>query len=442
MPFSELISSPSSGLNLAPAVRTRPIRFGLIGVGGIGSCHCAAIRKLEEAGMVKLVAVADPMVERLAAEKNTMEAHGVRWHLDYRDMLQREDDLDAVAIAAPIHYHYEMALTCIERGLYVHLEKPPTPLIDQLDELIEADRYGKVSVGFQMIGAYCLQALKKIVFEGMLGEIISIRSGCCWPRTDRYYNRAPWAGRMMLGKDPVFDGPATNAMAHVVHNIMYLAGEGRHSAAIPVEVKGELYRAREIESYDTAFIGGAFDSGIEFGAALTHATREELPFEIKVNGAKGWAWLSQDGARLESSVGISCYKNQSTQELINISYSNFLDVVVGKQKRFNTCLRDARGYVMATNGMLISSGGVHTIAPAHSGKYGEGEGAGFDVAGLRVAVERTVCTGKSFSGQGLPWASARLNHFPLYHSEDLGKLAGQRLNGGHCNGALPKGIKH
>jgi predicted dehydrogenase len=405
---------------------TKPVRFGLIGVGGVGAYHRAAIESHEAAGAARLVAVADPWAGRLAAQKTELESRGVRWHMDYRDMLRNEADLDAAVIATPIPFHYDMAMACIARGLKVYLEKPPVPLIQQFEALLAADTAQSVSVGFQFIGSRCTQLLKGLVAEDRLGQVTEIRAGGCWPRLDNYYARANWAGRMFLDGAPVFDGPATNALAHVIHNIMYFAGEGRDEFAVPVEVEGELYRARPIESYDTACLRGRFAAGLEFSVAVTHATETPLPFRIEVRGTKGWARLSQDGATLESSAGVSCDHPQTTQELLEINYANFIGVVQGRRDRFSTRLADTRGYVSATNAMLLSSGGIHGIDSASIRPYQrDGEG-GFDVLNLREAVEETLAAGRLFSEQRRPWATAKPRPIPIPLTEfpHLGEIAG------------------
>jgi predicted dehydrogenase len=384
----------------------KPVRFCLIGAGGIGAYHRAAIEKNTEAGRAVLAAVADPWADRLAEQKAQLEGRGIRWYLDYRDLLRREDGLDAAVIATPIPFHLDMALSCIERGLYIHLEKPPVPLIEQLETLIAADTRQMVSVGFQMIGARTTQLLKSLIVDGKLGELREIRVAGCWPRLDNYYSRASWAGRMELEGAPVFDGPATNAFAHLVHNVMYFAGAGRDEFATPVEVEGELYRARPIESYDTACMRGRFASGVVFSIAVTHATEEALPFKMEVRGTTGWARLSQDGAKLESSVGEACDCPQGTQELLDINHSNFLDVLEGKEARFSTRLADTRGYVSATNAMLTSSGGIHGIPPEYCRQYVKEGAGGYDVQNLREAVEETFASGRLFHEQGWPWAAA------------------------------------
>jgi len=392
---------------------TKPVRFGLIGVGGIGAYHRASIEAQEAAGAARLVAVADPWADKLATQKEELEARGVRWHMDFREMLSDEPELDAVVIATPIPFHFNMAMACLERGLMIHLEKPPVPLLPQLETLIAADTGQRISVGFQMIGARCTQLLKQGICEGRLGKIKEIRAGGCWPRLDNYYTRASWAGKMLLGRAPVFDGPATNAFAHLLHNIMYFASADRHEFAVPTEVRGELYRARPIESYDTASMRGRFASGLKFSLAVTHATEAPLPFRIEILGSKGWARLYEDGAKLDSNIGLSCEHPETTQELLDINHANFLDVVTGRPERFSTRLTDTIGYVTATNALFLSSGGIRTIAPEYIHKYERDGQTGYDVKNLRETIEETFKTGQMFDEQQTPWATTRPHIVPI-----------------------------
>jgi len=316
------------------------------------------------------------------------------------------EKLDAVTIATPIPFHYEMTRDCLERGLYVYLEKPPVPLLQQLDSLILADPTFLVGVGFQMIHSTCLLQLKGAVLENQLGEVLEIAAGGCWPRLDNYYARADWAGKMELNGIPVFDGPATNGLAHVIHDLMFLAGEGPDGFAVPTEVQGELYRARPIESYDVACLRGKFASGVRFSAALTHSTEETLPFTIEIRGTEGWARIFNDGDKFESSFGASLVCAESTQELLNKTYREFIEFIEGRRERVSTRLCDARGYVLATNAMLLSSGGIHDIPPESVRCYETEDATGFDVAGLRQAVEDSLKSGCLFSELSVPWAVA------------------------------------
>lgn len=385
--------------------QTSPVCFGLIGVGGFARHHLENIRALEDEGLASLAAVADPRIEDFKDLRAELAAAGVRCYQDYRAMLEEEIDLHAVTIAAPIPYHFAMARDCIERDLFVYLEKPPAPLIQQLEALIEADTKERVSVGFQWITSDAIRRMKRLVCEGRLGEVRDIRVAGCWPRFDSYYQRAPWAGRMELNGVPVFDGPATNALSHLVHNVMHLASTELDGFETPVEVRGELYRARPIESYDVACMRGRFSSGTEFGVAVAHAAATALPFQIQVRGTKGWARMTEDGARFESSEDEGAVLNNCTDPLRR-PYLEFVDWVTGRSTRTGTHLRDARGYVLATNAMLVSSGGIHEISARNVNHYTRNEECGFSVAGLVDAVREGFQSGRLFSELNLPWAMA------------------------------------
>lgn len=379
------------------------ISIALIGVGGFGRRHLDALHVLQRENRIRLMAVADPAVDRIPDLHKMLLASDVRIYPDYRDMLARETCLHAVAIAAPIPFHHEMAIECVRRGLYVYLEKPPVVLLSQLNELIQADHQQRVYVGFQHIASPWMQKLKAWRTSGKFGEVRHIRSAACWPRRDSYFTRSPWTGRMTLHNRPVFDGPATNALSHLLINMTYLAARNREAYEVPDEVSAELYRARKIESYDTACIEGRFESGVRFFAALTHSTEELVPFKMRIEGTDGWAEISRDGQRLDSSWGGENYA-QTTNELVYDSYLNFIEFASGKLSRPYTLLSDTRGYFLISDSLLQSSGGIHNIGPEWVRTYHVDNDIGYDVSGLREATQRGLAEGSLFAKQSCPWA--------------------------------------
>jgi predicted dehydrogenase len=383
---------------------SRPLRYALIGATGIGGYHLTALKDLAAEGSIRLAAVTDPAIAHLAGLRSDITATGARAFLDYREMLRSDLNLDVVVIAVPIPLHLEMTLACLELDVFIYLEKPPVPLIQQLDVMIAADRKERVGVGFQMITAEWVQRMKQSLVQGKIGQLRDIRIGACWPRLDNYYGRNASAGKMSVRGEPVFDGPATNALAHLIHNAMYLAGADEHTFAAPVEIKGELYRARPIESYDIACLRGKFRSGVAFSAALAHATEHPLPYGMEVRGTDGWARVTHDGNVFESSFSDPIDCPETTETLVDKTHRIFLEFARGERPRPSTSLVDTRGYVLATNGMLLSSGGIHTIHESCIQPYKREEEMGYDVPGLREAVQTSFQTGRLLSELGLPWS--------------------------------------
>lgn len=383
---------------------TRPPRYALIGATRIGAYHLAAIRAMEKDGLAHLNAVVDPVLANVSELRTNLETDGVRCYLDHREMLREESALDVIVIATPIPFHLQMTLDCLDRDAFIYLEKPPVPLVQQWEAMRAADKHQRIGVGFQMISSSWVQKLKTAIIEGKLGRVREIRIGACWPRMDRYYQRNTAAGKMSHGGEPIFDGPATNAMAHLIHNAMFLASEQPGQYAAPVEITAELYRARPIESYDVACLRGRFASGVTFSAALTHATEEAWPYRFEVRGTGGWARVTEDSTVIESSSAPDVHAAETAEHLVEKTHRQFAAFACGDEARPLTSLPDTRGYILATNGMLLSSGMIHSIEDRYRRRYQHGSEGGYDVAGLRSAVEASFETGKLFSELGLPWA--------------------------------------
>ncbi len=94
-----------------------PLQIGFIGAGGIASRHVGDLLGFAD---VKVVAFADPMLERAEAQA---QRSGGRAYRDYREMLEREK-LDALYICVPPFAHGEAEMAAIERGLPFFVEKP------------------------------------------------------------------------------------------------------------------------------------------------------------------------------------------------------------------------------------------------------------------------------------------------------------------------------
>ena len=380
-----------------------PLNVGMVGVGGFGAAHLRAIDALENEGKVKLRCVVSTSPAKHADVKARLDPRGVRWHASLEEMLQAEPDLECVCIPAPIHLHNRMTVAALARGRMVYLEKPPVPLIQQLNDLVTLDARRKVAVAFQQISSPLIRQLKKWKVEGALGSVRAVRVSACWPRFTKYYQRSSWAAKLALDKEPVFDGPATNALAHQVHNLMFLGGEGLDDFGVPAEVEGELYRARPVESYDAACLRGRFASGVEYSAALVHCCEKHLGVRVEVFGSKGNAWVTDDGRAIGNSLGLPLPPPLSEDGILT-AWRDYLEYAKGRRPRPPSFLADTRPYVLVTNGMLVSSGGIHSIPEGQVRVYGSGEETGYEAAGINALVEESGRSGRLFSEQGAAWA--------------------------------------
>lgn len=104
------------------------IRTAVIGVGYLGKFHA---QKYSEIKNSKLIAVVDKEFE--CAQKVAADL-GCTACANYHDLL---DKVDAVSIAVPTKYHYEIAADFLKHNAHVLVEKPITTNIEQAEQLIE-----------------------------------------------------------------------------------------------------------------------------------------------------------------------------------------------------------------------------------------------------------------------------------------------------------------
>lgn len=403
----------------------KPLATALIGVGGYGRAHLRHIRRLESDGRLRLVAVADPFLDKpaLADIRPELAATGVSCYPDYQALFADQPHLDLVVIVAPIPAHEEMVMAALRSGAPIYLEKPPVPMIQQWSRLVALDHDGRVAVGFQLLAMEHMRTLRQWIKSGSLGRIRSISFGGLWPRGTAYFKRADWAGRLQLHGEPVFDGPATNALSHIINNVMFLAAaDGRETCAIPSKVGGEFYRARaDIESYDLASIHGEFPNGIAFAGVLGHCAAEPFPYEIRVQGERGSAWLGEDGARLESDLGLpASHDPQAGERAISRHYDETSEWAAALRDRPVCSLRDTEGYLRTVNTAMVSSGGIHPVPADVVERCGDDHDSIAVIPNLATAVRQVLTHACPLAACGLNWTrpgrhveTSSINHLDL-----------------------------
>jgi virulence factor len=91
------------------------VRIGVIGVGRMGERHCRVYSTLPH---VEFVGVSDTSLDRA---RTTAHKYAVDYYADYHDLLR---EVDAVSIATPTRFHYELARETLRQGRHALVEKP------------------------------------------------------------------------------------------------------------------------------------------------------------------------------------------------------------------------------------------------------------------------------------------------------------------------------
>lgn len=175
----------------APKVKSSSERLNiaLIGTQGRAANTIRDFLKLDE----NIVALCDVDTTRLAkgAELAGSRFPNARQYQDYRKLLDREKELDAVVVTTPDHMHAPISLLAMSRGLHVFCEKPLTRTVWEARQMRAMARKSGVvtQMGNQGSASGSLRRAVEIIQAGVLG---SVREVHVW--TDRVSKLNPRSG--------------------------------------------------------------------------------------------------------------------------------------------------------------------------------------------------------------------------------------------------------
>jgi predicted dehydrogenase len=158
--------------NRAQAAASERITTALIGSGGRGQQIMG--------GGDQVLAVCDVDDKHRAKAKATIDAKSgtsaCTAHQDYREVLAR-DDIDAVIVGTPDHWHVPIAMAAVKAGKAVYVEKPVSVEIREGRTLADvAKRYNAVvQVGSQQRSDSKFLRACELVRNGRIGELKTVR---------------------------------------------------------------------------------------------------------------------------------------------------------------------------------------------------------------------------------------------------------------------------
>jgi predicted dehydrogenase len=161
-------TAPSDKLNLAG-----------IGVGGMGKENMRACEG------ENIVALCD--VDYDYAAETFKKYPGAKPFKDYRVMLEKQKDIDAVVIATPDHTHAVIALAAMQMGKSVYVQKPLTHSVMEARKLTEsAHRYQVVSqMGNQGHSGEGIRLVCEWIWDGAIGPVREVHAWTnrpIWPQ--------------------------------------------------------------------------------------------------------------------------------------------------------------------------------------------------------------------------------------------------------------------
>lgn len=213
-----------------------PLNIGVVGCGYWGPNLIRNFNALQETN-VRYVCDRDETrlqhMQRLYPSVTTTQ--------EYQDLLD-DPDLDAIAVATPVHLHYQLASQALEKGKHTFIEKPMASSVDECLKLLDLAEKNKrtLMTGHTFVYTAEVNKIKDILDSGELGDLLYISTR-----------------RLNLGLFQKDINVAWDLAPHDLSIILYLLD----AAPDTVNCQGKSHVAEGIEdvtNMSLSFPGGAF----------------------------------------------------------------------------------------------------------------------------------------------------------------------------------------
>lgn len=179
LPVSRRLFVQSTAAALSAATYNRvhganeKVGIGFIGYGLIGRQHVTDFKNQSD---VNMVAVSDAYAPRMYEAAEHVHKPEIKTYPDFRGLLA-DNDIDAVVVSTPDHWHTLLSMMAMEAGKDVYVEKPLTLFVKEGRWLVDtAKKYKRVvQVGTQQRSGLHYQRAKELIQNGHIGEIVSVQ---------------------------------------------------------------------------------------------------------------------------------------------------------------------------------------------------------------------------------------------------------------------------
>ncbi|WDR07493.1 Gfo/Idh/MocA family oxidoreductase [Devosia rhodophyticola] len=166
----------------------------IIGLGMASRPHAHALLALRD--QIETLHAFSPSAGRRAA---FAEAHGLPI-VDNIETIFNDPRVDAVLVLTPPHTHLELVQMAVAAGKHVLLEKPLDISISRAEQLVADAEAGGITLGVVLQNRFrpAAQALKKMLSEGTLGQVVHVSARTNYWRPQSYYEEP---GRGTFARD-------------------------------------------------------------------------------------------------------------------------------------------------------------------------------------------------------------------------------------------------
>lgn len=166
----------------------------IIGAGGRGKDAYAPY--IKQSGLMKIVGVVEPDDKKRMDFQRDYDISDEMCFVDYQDFFAKGRLADAVLICTQDRMHFEPAKLAIENEYHILLEKPISPVREEIDKLAElVNGYQKVFItGYVLRYTPFIKKIEEIINSGVIGRVVTMQlneNESFWHHSHSYV-RGPW----------------------------------------------------------------------------------------------------------------------------------------------------------------------------------------------------------------------------------------------------------
>ena len=257
-----------------------PLRIAVLGLGMAVQPHGRSLVELQEEGRVEVLGCWSRSAERRGA---FAERHGLPVTGDLDGLLARPE-LDAALLLTPPDAREDFVTRLAQAGKHILGEKPVERTTAAAERIVAACEAAGVTLGtvFQFRFRESSEALRRLLDQEALGEIVAVELTVPWWRPQSYYD-AP--GRGTLARDG--GGVLLTQAIHSLDLMLSLTPPVAEVAAV-----AGTSRIHRMETEDLVAGGLVFANGALGGLFATTAAYPGDPERLSIAGTKARATLA------------------------------------------------------------------------------------------------------------------------------------------------------
>lgn len=333
------------------------IRTAIVGCGKVGHTHAGALSVLPQS---EFVAVCDANLERA---QQFAQQYGVKAYSDVAEMVQAEK-VQAVMVCTPHPLHANPAISAMQNGAHVLVEKPLASTLQDCDAMINASDEAGVKLGIVSQRRLYEPAarVKRAIDAGKIGTPVLGTVVILGWRDEAYYQSDPWRGKW--GAEG--GGVLVNQSPHQLDLLQWYMGEidelfgywsnlnhpyievedtaiavirfkngGLGNIIVSNSQKPGIYGKVHVHGSNGASVGVQTDGGAMFIAGMSTVLDPPVNDLWSVEGEQGMLseWQAQDTEAFNNVDATTHYHHLQIEDFLEAIIDDRDPMVTGRQGR-------------------------------------------------------------------------------------------------------------